>query len=421
MTETKKIAVIGCGVAGLTAAHLLQRKYDITLFEKNDYLGGHTHTIELPDGPDAGTPVDTGFIVCNDQTYPYFHKLLDDLEVKLRPSTMSFSYFDEESGFHYAGNSLNGLFAQRRNLINPAFWNMLLDIRRFCKNAMADIEADAIPEITIKEYLEIGKYGKLFAQCYLYPMMAAIWSSPPSETAFFPASALVSFFRNHGLLSLKNRPNWQTVQGGSHAYVKAFKEKFTGKIRLSCPVKSVKRTEKGIILATADEEMSFDKVVIAAHADQALSMLSDASPEERRLLKPWEYQKNKVVLHADSNVLPPSRCAWSSWNYTREMGKLANRPVSVSYYMNCLQGLKASQDYCVSLNRNNPVDRDKVVCELEYMHPMYSFDSMNTQSELDSLNGVRNTYFCGSYFGYGFHEDAVRSSVSVCKALGEEL
>lgn len=421
MPDREKIAVIGCGVAGLTVAHLLQHKYEITLFEKNDYLGGHTHTITITDGPDAGTPVDTGFIVCNDRTYPLFHKLLDQLGVKVRPSIMSFSYYDEKNGFHYSGGDLNGLFAQRRNLFRPSFWRMLLDIRRFCKKGMADIESNSLPAETIGEYLRKYGYSREFSEWYLYPMMAAIWSAPPSETAEFPAAALLRFFRNHGLLSLRNRPNWQTVVGGSHAYVQAFAKQFKGTVKLSCPVRSVRRTENGVIAGTDGVDMFFDKAVIATHADEALKLLSDPSPEEARLLGPWRYQNNKTVLHTDAAVLPPSRRARASWNYVRERTDTPAGKVSVSYYMNCLQGLRTRRDYCVSLNRQRPVRGGSIIRELEYMHPSYSFESMDTQSELASLNGVRQTYFCGSYFGYGFHEDAVRSGVAVCKMLGGDL
>jgi predicted NAD/FAD-binding protein len=421
MSEQKRLAVIGCGVAGLTAAHLLQRRYDVTVFERNDYPGGHTHTIVIPDGPDAGVAVDTGFIVCNNRTYPLFHRLLDQLGVRLRDSVMSFSYHDEDSGFHYSGGSLNGLFAQRRNLFRPTFWRMLLDIRCFCRTAGAALAANTVPAITIGEYLQQGRYSREFVDWYLVPMMAAIWSAPPAETTAFPAAALLRFFRNHGLLSLRDRPTWQTVVGGSHAYVQAFVKQFAGTLRLSCPVRAVRRAEQGVVVTTADGETVFDDVVIAAHADEAVALLADPSPEECRLLGPWRYQNNRVVLHSDIGVLPPTRCAWASWNYSREPAADATRPVSVSYYMNLLQGLSAQRHYCTTLNRCRPVLPASVVRELDYAHPVYSFASMGTQAELASLNGVRHTYFCGSYFGYGFHEDAVRAGAAVGGLLGVEL
>lgn len=421
MSEPARLAVIGCGVAGLTAAQLLQRRYAVTVFERNDYPGGHTHTIVVPDGPDAGTPVDTGFIVCNNRTYPLFHRLLDQLGVRLRDSVMSFSYHDEDSGFHYSGGSLNGLFAQRRNLVHPAFWRMLLDIRRFCRDGGAALAANTVPAVTIGEYLQAGRYSREFVDWYLVPMMAAIWSAPPAETAAFPAAALLRFFRNHGLLSLRDRPTWQTVVGGSHAYVQAFVKQFSGTLHLSCPVHAVRRTAGGVVVTTAHGETTFDKVVMAAHADETFAMLADPSPEEHRLLGPWRYQNNRVVLHTDTGVLPPTQRAWASWNYSREPAAEATRPVSVSYYMNLLQGLSTQRHYCTSLNRRRPVAPATVVRELEYAHPVYSFASMGTQAELASLNGVRHSYFCGSYFGYGFHEDAVRAGAAVGELLGVGL
>jgi len=421
MSERARLAVIGCGVAGLTAAHLLQRRYDVTVFERNDYPGGHTHTIVLPDGPDAGTPVDTGFIVCNNQTYPLFHRLLDQLGVPLRDSVMSFSYHDEDTGFHYSGGDLNGLFAQRRNLFRPAFWRLLFEIRRFCRGGGAALAVEAVPSVTIGEYLRQGRYSREFLDWYLVPMMAAIWSAPPAETTAFPAAALLRFFRNHGLLSLRDRPTWQTVVGGSHAYVQAFVKQFCGTLRLSCPVRAVRRTERGAMVAATCGEAEFDKVIIAAHADEALTLLADPSPEERRLLGPWRYQNNRVVLHSDPIVLPPTPRAWASWNYAREPAADPTLPVSVSYYMNRLQGFQTQRHYCVSLNRHRPVASTSIVRELEYAHPIYTFASMGTQGELASLQGVRQTYFCGSYFGYGFHEDAVRSGAAVGRLLGVDL
>lgn len=421
MGNHESIAVLGCGVAGLTVAQLLQHRYTVTIFEKNNYPGGHTHTIPIVEGPDAGTAVDTGFIVCNNRTYPLFHRLLDQLGVPVRDSVMSFSYHDETNGFHYSGNNLNSLFTQRRNFVRPAFWRMLFDLRRFCRAGSAALESGTVPISTIGEYVSQGGYSRAFVDWYLAPMMAAIWSAPPTDVLSFPAAALLRFFRNHGLLSLHDRPTWQTVVGGSHAYVQAFVRQFHGTIHLSCPAQAVRRTASGVMVTAGGEERRFDKVVIASHADEALALLTDPSAEEVRLLAPWRYQKNRVVLHTDSAVLPPTRRAWSSWNYARERVPDQACPMSVSYDMNILQGLRTQQHYCTSLNRHQPVMPNRVICELEYAHPTYSFASLNTQSELASLLGVRQTYFCGSYFGYGFHEDAVRSGVAVARLLGGDL
>lgn len=422
MEPNQRVAVIGCGVAGLTAAHILQRQHRVTLFERNEYLGGHTHTVPIPDGPDAGTPVDTGFIVCNDQTYPLFHQLLNQLEVKVRTSDMSFSYHDEQTGFFYAGQGVNGLLAQRINVFKPGFWGMLRDITRFCRTGQAELASGTVPEVTIEEYVSRHGYGRGFLDWYLAPMMAAIWSTTPGEVLAFPAEALLRFFKNHGLLAIKNRPTWQTVIGGSHSYVKAFAEQFSGTVHRGIPIERVRRTSDAVRVKPAgQEEQPFDRVVLAAHADQAFAMLADPSDDERRLLGPWRYQDNRVVLHTDASVLPPRRRAWASWNYAREDSDEAVAPVSVTYDMNRLQGLQTKQRYCVSLNRRKPIPRDCVVRELHYMHPTYTFESMQTQAGLAKLNGRRNTYFCGSYFGNGFHEDAVHAAVEVGKAFGITL
>lgn len=422
MRDEQRVAVVGCGVAGLTAAHILQREHQVTIFERNDYLGGHTHTVAVPDGPDAGTGVDTGFIVCNDHTYPLFHKLLDQLGVQVRASNMSFSYTDRSKPFFYAGTGLNGLFAQRMNLCRPSFWRMLGDIRTFCREGAGALERGCPPGGTIAEYVEENGLGKQFVDWYLVPMMAAIWSTTPGEVMAFPAEALLRFFRNHGLLSLKDRPTWQTVVGGSHAYVDAFEEQFGGTIRAATPVKSILRTEEDVEIGLEGGDVErFDQVVVAAHADQALSLLGDPDEEERKLLGAWQYERNHTVLHSDSTALPPVRRAWASWNYEREDTDEKGKPVSVTYHMNRLQGLQTCEEYCVSLNRRTPLREDSIVAEIDYMHPTFSFASMDTQASLPSLNGRRHTYFCGSYFGYGFHEDAVRSGVKVGEAFGIAL
>lgn len=421
MEDREKLAVIGCGVAGLTCAYLLQNKYDVTIFEKNDYLGGHTNTIKISEGRDAGVAVDSGFIVCNDQTYPLFHKLIEKLGVKVRSSTMSFSYYDRTEGFYYSGSDLNGLFAQRKNVLKPSFWKMLFEIKRFCSEGLTYLEKNDIQYKTIGEYVKEGKYSDNFSERYLYPMMASIWSSPMLEAKDFPARALLGFFRNHGLLSLKNRPKWQTVVGGSSSYVEAFRKKFNGKIHLSSEVSCIKRNAGKVFIKVNNSELQFDKAVIASHADEAFNMLSDPSPDEISLLGAWKYQENKVLLHTDTGVLTPSQRAWSSWNYIREKSDDSTNPVNVTYYMNALQGLRTHDHYMVSLNLSRKIERNAIMQDLEYMHPIYNFNSMNTQSNLQKLNLVGSTYYCGSYFGYGFHEDAVRSAVCVCNLLGADL
>ncbi len=418
----QKIAVVGGGVAGIVAAHLLQQHHQVTLFEQNDYLGGHTHTIEITQGPDAGLAIDTGFIVLNDATYPLFRKFLGRHGVETRVSEMSFGFQCHQTGLVYAGTDFNGLFAQRRNLLSPTFYRFLLEILRFCKQARDDLDRGAIASITLGEYLEQGHYSTFMVDNYLVPMAAAIWSTPAMQIHDFPAGPFLHFFRNHGLLSFRNRPKWRTVVGGSYAYVKAFAGEFTGTLHLEAMVNRVIREPNQVRLAFADgTTQGFDQVIIATHADQALRLLQDPDELEQQLLSPWQYQCNHTVLHTDSSLLPQQEHAWAAWNFTREASDEVERPVFVTYYMNRLQGLNARHDYCVTLNRREPFRAESVIAEMNYHHPLYSFDSMATQSELPSLNGRNRTYFCGSYFGYGFHEDAVRAGVAVGEAFGVSL
>lgn len=418
------IAVVGGGVAGITAAHLLSQRHRVTLYERNDYLGGHTNTIVIPDGPDAGTPVDTGFIVLNDRTYPLLHRLLARLGVAVRYADMSFGYHCRRTGLAYSGKSVDSLFAQRRNLLRPSFWRMLAEIRRFGAEAARDLAAGGFDGRSLGRYLESGRYGREFVAHYILPMGAAIWSTPGAELLEFPAQTFARFFANHGLLSLRERPRWQTVVGGSHAYVKAFRAAFRGEPRVGAPVASVRRTEQGAVVRLADgSRRSFDRVFLAAHADESLALLEDPSPEERRLLGAWRYARNETVLHTDASILPPLRRAWASWNCLREPGAHGGGGrgdrLAVTYDMNNLQGLRTQEQYCVTLNRE--IDKSRIIRRFVYTHPMYTFDSVRSQEGLPSLNGKRFTYFCGSYFGYGFHEDAVRSAVSAAGELGGTL
>jgi predicted NAD/FAD-binding protein len=416
------IAVVGGGVAGIVAAYLLQAGNRVTLFDSNSYLGGHTHTVAVPEGPDAGTMVDTGFIVLNDRTYPLLRTFLNRLDVRTRDTGMSFSYHNRANGFFYSGKNLNGLFAQRSNLFRPAFWSLLREIRRFCVEAEKILHEGGFGDMTLSDYLRHKGYSGDLSENYIYPMCSAIWSSPSEEVQQFPAEPLMSFFRNHGLLSLKDRPQWMTVEGGSRSYVDSFLRGFKGSVELQTPIRAVSRGPSGVTVSTARGDVfSFDRVVIAVHADEAIGLLKDPSPEEHRLLSPWSYQPNEVILHTDTSVLPPRSRAWACWNYTREYLNGVESPVSVTYYMNELQGLDTQKDYCVSLNRRTPIQEDLCIAGMTYRHPLYTFESMATQKDLPLLNGRKNTYFCGSYFGYGFHEDAVRSAVAVGRCFGRDL
>jgi predicted NAD/FAD-binding protein len=417
-----KIAVVGGGVAGIVSSCLLEQRHRVSLFEQNDYLGGHTNTVEIKDGPDAGLAVDTGFIVLNDRTYPLFQKFLKRLDVATRDSEMSFGFQCRQTGLVYAGNNLNGLFAQRRNLLRANFYRFLFEIGRFCRQAREDLARGTLQQITLGEYLQRGRYSGDMIDNYLLPMAAAIWSTPALRAVDFPAEPFLRFFKNHGLLAFRDRPQWKTVVGGSFAYVKAFRKAFPGEIRLNAGVKKVFREPDGVRLQFADgHSRLFDRLVIATHADQALRLLGDASAEERRLLSPWQYQRNHTVLHTDAGLLPVRKPARAAWNFTREATDSGSLPVFVTYYMNRLQGLQARQHYCVTLNYPHDFRPEAVIARFDYHHPQYTFASLATQPELPRLNGQRQTWFCGSYFGYGFHEDAVRSAVAVAGDFGVSL
>ncbi|MEW6335444.1 MAG: FAD-dependent oxidoreductase [Thermodesulfobacteriota bacterium] len=416
------IAVVGGGVAGIASAHLLQRRHEVTLFEKNDYVGGHTHTIVIDRGPDAGTPVDTGFIVLNDRTYPLLMRFLAGLGVPVRESVMSFSYTCRRTGLQYASRSLDTLFAQRRNLLRPAFWRFLIEIVRFNARTRKRLADGTLRGLSLGEYLRREAVLPSLVESYLIPMAAAIWSTPDAQMMAFPAESFFRFMENHGLLSVSDQPTWHCVQGGSHAYVKAFLNGFKGRVFTDRPVERIRRTGSGAVLTFAGgEEEAFDKVVIAVHADEALGLLADPSPEETACLVPWSYSRNAVVLHTDASFLPKNPRARASWNYLREKEAPPEAPVMLTYHMNRLQRLRTANDYCVTLNPLRPVERTRVIRELVYTHPLYTAEAIATQRSLPLLIGRRHTFFCGSYFGYGFHEDALRSGMQVAEAFGIEL
>jgi predicted NAD/FAD-binding protein len=416
----REIAVIGAGVAGLTAAYLLDRTHRVTLYERNNYLGGHTRTITVDRGPDAGTPVDTGFIVMNDRNYPLFRRLLEHLQVDCQDSEMSFSYACRQPRFYYSGSGINGLLAQRRNLLRPRFHRMVRDILRFCREAPADLESGALEGVVLGDYLAMKGYSHAFMHHHLLPMASAIWSSPVGGMEAFPARALVQFFHNHGLLTLKNRPQWRTVRGGSHTYVQAMMRRFRGEAIPNARIANVERGGgRPTVRFTDGAERAFDAVVLATHADEALRLLHDPSPEEQRLLGGWRYENNRTVLHTDPSVMPPHPRAWASWNFADPGDRQA--PVSVSYDMNRLQRLQTRTRFFVTLNRAESIPEEAVLMETTDTHPTYTFRSMATQPELPGLNGKQATWFCGSYFGYGFHEDAVRAGMAVANDFGIAL
>ena len=416
------IAVIGGGVAGITASYLLQRKHTVTLYEKNNYIGGHTHTIIIEEGPDAGTPIDTGFIVLNDRTYPLFITLLSQLNVPIRKTDMSFSYFSRQTGLQYASRNFNTIFAQRGNLSRPSFWRLLLGIIHLNTKTTKKLRKGKLAAVTLGDYLKKERFGRSVIEEYLIPMAAAIWSTPDAKMMDFPAESFFRFFENHGLLSVTHQPQWYFVDGGSHSYVRAFLDGFKGEIHADHKVKAIRRTDAGVLITLQNgTENQFDRAVVAAHADEAYALLSDPSDEETRLLSPWTYTENHTVLHTDISLLPPNRRAWASWNYMRDRDIQSGSPVTVTYDMNRLQNLKTEKIYCVTLNPVRPIPNEHVIREFLYTHPTYTFEALKKQKELPTLNGKRHTCFCGSYFGYGFHEDAVRSAVRVAEKFGIQL
>jgi len=363
--------------------------------------------------------VDTGFIVLNDRTYPILIRFLRELGVSIRKSDMSFGYFDEKSGFQYASSNLNSLFAQRRNMLDPGYWGMLAEIVRFNQLVLSRMRKGLLDNLTLGQFLNQLHVSNRFREQYLFPMVAAIWSAPDTAVDRFPMLTLARFFNNHGLLSVYRHPQWYYVVGGSHTYVDAFLQGFQGKVHTRSQLVSIHRREDGVRLCTADGgSQTFDKVVVATHADEAHGLLADPSDDERHLLGAWRYSVNETYLHSDLTWMPPNRNAWASWNVIRASQSHAGSPVTLTYHMNRLQRLQTQNDYLVTLNPFRPIAEEKIIAHMTYTHPIFSFESLKTQPLLSGLNGVRNTYFCGSYFGYGFHEDAARSGLAVAAALG---
>ena len=414
-----KIAIIGSGISGLTSAYLLNRRHEITLFEASDWIGGHTHTVEVTvDGRNYA--VDTGFIVFNDWTYPNFIRLLGLLGVRFKPTAMSFSVTDPDSGLEYNGNNFNSLFAQRRNLLSPGFWGMLRDILRFNKEALRDLEEQRISaDITLDQYLKAGGYGERFILHYIVPMGSAIWSMPMADMLGFPLQAFVRFFKNHGLLSVSHRPQWQVIEGGSSAYVAPLIAPMADKIRTNCPVTRVERDEEGVVIHSAAGIERFDKVVFACHSDQALKLLAAPTAAEQSILGALPYADNEVVLHTDTRLLPESELAQAAWNY--RLSGAGHTSAAVTYDMNLLQGIESTTRFCVSLNQSAGISPFKVLAKYTYAHPQFSLAAVAAQARWEELNGAHHTWYCGAYWGNGFHEDGVVSALRVAAALGETL
>jgi uncharacterized protein len=413
-----RVAVIGTGIAGMVAAYLLAAEHDLVVFEANDYLGGHTNTIPVSQGGRT-YPLDTGFIVFNETTYPHFVKLLRRLEVPWEPANMSFSVQEAATGLEFGFRSLWGVFAQPQNLWRPSFLRMLWDIWRF-RQKSAELERDEDYQISLGEYLAGRGYSKTFAQHFLVPLGSALWSADPRDLDDFPARYLAEFFQRHRFLNLTRKIKWQVIQGGSHNYVEPLTRPYRDRVRLNSPVAWVKRHQDFVeVKPRRGEPEHFDRVVVATHSDQALGLLVDPSEGERQILGTFPYQENSTVLHTDATLLPRRRAAWASWNYY-----VPPRPQAIAtltYHLNRLQGLTAPLEFCVTLNRDRDIDPVRVLKRIIYHHPVYRRQAPLAQKRWPEINGINRTYFCGAYWGFGFHEDGVVSALNVCREFGKTL
>lgn len=410
-----KIAIIGSGVSGLICGYNLSRNHEVSLFEANDYIGGHTATIDLVH---EGKPwkIDTGFIVFNDRTYPYFQGLMDALGVDYQPTEMSFSVTNESTGLVYNGNSLATLFAQKSNIFNPKFWGLIRSILRFNKRCKALNKAGSIdPNKTVGEFLKEEKFNQYFAENYILPMGAAIWSASLGEIESFPLRFFIQFFDNHGLLNVADRPQWFSIKGGSNQYVPKLIRGFEESIHLSKPVTKVTRETDGLYVSFASgERQHFDEVVFACHSDQALGMIAQPTQAQQDILSSIPYRENEVILHTDEKLLPEIPSAVASWNY--HLSGVRDEPASVTYSMNILQCLPAdAPPFCVTLNKTKEIDPSKVLRTFNYSHPVFSRDMVAAQQRREEICGVDGMHFCGAYWYSGFHEDGVRSALDVCK------
>ena len=418
-----KLAIIGTGISGLGCAHFLHRDYDLTLFEQNDYTGGHTNTITVPEkGTGRAVPIDTGFMVFNYQTYPHLTRLFAALEVPVKKTSMSFSVRHEGTGLEFAGSSLNHLFAQRRNLFRPRFIRMLWSIDRFNREAVDALEDPAWAGITLGEYVRRRNYGADFLALYLVPMSSAVWSTPPDKMLGFPATTLLRFFHNHGFLGLHTQHQWWTVDGGAKSYVQRLTLPWRDRIRHGAKVTGVSRAGGGVTLTLQSGKTErFDRVILACHADQSRALLADPTPDESRLLGEFHYQPNLATVHTDHAVMPRVKLAWSAWNYSLDRDAHGGLSAATHYWMNCLQGVSDRENYFVSINGAHRIDRRKVLKTIAYEHPLFSLGAVRAQAGIPTLNaaavGSTETFYAGAWTRYGFHEDGLLSAVNLCTAL----
>jgi len=413
-----KIAVVGTGIAGLTAAYGLREQHEVHLFEKNHYAGGHSNTISVPEG-DRVLDLDTGFLVHNSHNYPHLIQLFEKLGVETQETEMSFSVRCHRCRLEYRGSDASTMFAQRRNWFRPSFYWMIREIFRFYQEAPAALEDPKWGRLPLSDFVEEKGFSRTFVDHFLWPFCAAIWSAPTGEASKLPAAFTIQFFQNHMLLGRHGAPIWRSMVGGSRRYVEKITSAFPGRVYLERPVSGIRRVEGGVEIEDATGRVeSFDTVVIAAHGDQALAMLRDPSDSEREILGAFQYTPNHTVLHRDSDALPERELCRAAWNYELEDCRTPSPEVSVTYSINRLMNVDSPHEYCVSLNRSRPIDPDKVIREIAYTHPKFTVEAFAAQKRLPEINGQRRTWFCGSYFGYGFHEDAHVAGLGVVEKLG---
>lgn len=411
-----EIAIIGTGIAGMGAAHRLHAKHNITVFEQADYVGGHTNTAYVKEG-DKTIPIDTGFIVFNNENYPHLNKLFATIQAPIKKTNMSFAAHIVHENIQYCGSRLSLLFAQTKNIFSPRYIRFLMQLNAFNKVCLEVLDKPELQKLSIAEYVHAKGWGKDLLNWYILPMSSALWSTPPDTSAQFPALTLVRFFKNHGFLGLNTQFQWYTVNGGSEEYKKRLLAPFKNKIKLNAPVIAIEKSGDKIAVTTKQgETFLFDKVIIASHGDQALKMLKHPDDLQAKLLSPFTYQQNKATLHTDESIMPKIKKVWSSWNYRTEEinGQLIS---SCTYWMNSLQDVSKKENYFVTINDPGIVAKGKIVKELMYEHPVFTVEAMQAQQNLALLNNNGQIYFCGSYFRYGFHEDALMSANAVCDQI----
>lgn len=417
--HARRVAVIGSGISGLSAAWLLSRKLDVTLYESEPRLGGHSNTVMVPT-KNGVLPVDTGFIVYNERNYPNLVALFQEIGAPTAASNMSFAASLEGGKLEYSGSGLNGLIGQRGNVVRPRFWRMMRDILRFYREAPALLARSDLNGVSLGEYLDNNDYAPAFVEDHLLPMGAAIWSTTARDMRAYPLLAFVRFFASHGLLSLADRPKWRTVLGGSQEYVRRLSANFTDNIRLGTAVRSIAREDGRVIVTdTKGHTDSFTDVVIATHANQALAILADADRQERALLGAFRYTDNIAVLHSDEKLMPRRKRVWSSWNYIGEGHNEDSQPLCVTYWMNRLQNIDMRHQLFVTLNPTREIDPAKIIGRYDYTHPLFDQKALDAQQQLWRLQGQRNTWFCGAHFGFGFHEDGLQSGLAAAESLAD--